>query len=179
VQSSRIDEKREYKRLDVKGDVLLKASGGFLSKASLDDISFGGFRIHAARRFEVDEYVKFELITKFLETPLKGSGKIRHVEKAWFGSCLAGAQFMDTDPDGRIDLIKSALRARSKAHFRREKFVKELRLAAKIAPLIIFFSLIAVIAVTIINAIASNMSEKSEYDRSLRDAIIHYLYHPN
>jgi len=178
VQGSRIDEKRGYKRLDVKGDVLLKAQsgGGFLSKASLDDISFSGFRINTARCFEVDEYVKFKLITNFSETPLNGMGKIRHVERARLGSYLAGAQFMDTDSDWRRNLIERALRARSKARSGREKFVKKLRLAAKIAPLIILFSLIAV---TIINAIASNMSEKSEYDRRLRDATIYYLYHPN
>jgi len=178
MRGSRIDEKRKYKRLDVKGDVLLRAEsgGGFLLKASLNDISFSGFRIHTARCFEVDEYVKFELITKFSETPLNGTGKIRHVKRARLGSYLAGAQFMDTDPDWRRNLIERALRARSKAHSRGEKFVKKLRLAAKIAPLIILFSLIAV---TIINAIASNMSEKSEYDRRLRDATIYYLYHPN
>ena len=177
MQGSRIDEKREYERLDVKGEVLLNAeSGGLISKACLDDISFSGFSIHAARRFEIDEYVEFELGTKFLETPLKGKGKIRHVEKARFGSCLAGAQFRDTDPDGRRNMIKSALRARSKARYHREKFVKELRLAAKIAPLIIIFSFMAM---TVINAITSNMSEKMEYDKRFQDAIIHYLYNPN
>jgi len=178
MQGSRIDEKRGYKRLDLKGDVLLKADsgGGLLLKASFDDISFGGFRIYAERRFKVNEYVKFELITKFSETPLNGMGKIRHVKRTWLGSYLAGTQFMDTAPDGRRNLIERALRARSKAHSGREKFVKKLRLAAKIAPLIILFSLIAM---TIINAIASSMSEKSEYDRRLRDATIYYLYHPN
>ena len=178
MPSSVITEKREYGRLQLKGDVLLDAEGsGSLLKASFDDISFGGFHITTTRRFETDEHVKFELDTEFLETPLQGTSKICYAEKTPSGMYSVGAQFIDTDPDKRRDMIKGALRIVIEARLRKEKLMKEMRLLAKIVPITV---LLLITAMFIVNAIMPpDMSDDAEYGKKLRKAIVYYLYHPN
>lgn len=106
-----MQERRDYERLTLDGNVSLKTENGnprtFI--AYLDNISFGGFAMHAQERIEVDRIVEFELMTQLLEQPLSGKGKIRHIttpEKYRTVIFTIGVEFIDINKDIVIYLMK-------------------------------------------------------------------------
>jgi len=97
-----MQERRQYIRYDIEGDVLIKTEGDVLSSinGNLADISFGGLSIYIPEKIPEGSVVKFELLTKLSNKPVTGDGKILYVKeiKKYDRSVYrVGVEFMDID----------------------------------------------------------------------------------
>lgn len=173
----RASEKRYYKRLDLNGKaaIQVKRSRIRLPKVYMDDLSVGGFHINTPQRLEIGDDIEFALRTKFLERPLSGIAKIRHVNRiknSLLPRYSTGVEFIDTDRNTLKNAIKSNLKVRHRIDKRKRRFIQHVSLNLKLAPFIIIFTSLVIIG---LNAFVHSSQEESRYNKQYQAALIHYL----
>jgi c-di-GMP-binding flagellar brake protein YcgR len=101
---------REYTRFITEATVILKLEGDVSSgiRADLVDLSFTGISVYAPERIETDSKINFELITKFLDKPIIGKGKIRYVQETKINNTEVfkmGIEFIEIEKETILSII--------------------------------------------------------------------------
>lgn len=111
---------REYTRFSTEATVVLKLEGepSRSIKADLFDISFSGIGVYSPEKIEIDSEVKFELITKLLDRPILGKGKIRYIKETYINSTKVfkmGIEFVSVEKEAILGIINHLQRKISRS----------------------------------------------------------------
>ncbi|MFH1441715.1 MAG: PilZ domain-containing protein [Candidatus Omnitrophota bacterium] len=100
-------EQRKFDRLTSPGKVVFKDKD--IPDAVIMDISYGGIAIYSKEKFEIGQYLSFELKMDLVHEPVKCNGIIKYViEKESYGALIykVGIEFVDMNKDGVAFIIK-------------------------------------------------------------------------
>jgi hypothetical protein len=144
-------------------------------RAYLDDISLGGFAVNSDKKIAVDKIVEFELMTRLLEQPLVGKGKVRHVRSRGQdkkGSFNLGVEFLDINKDTVKNLVRRNLRQRDKLSFY-QQHQRDFWFVLQWTPVALVVLWLSLGAVTNISAYTK---EEAKYTEQLKEGLIYSLY---